>query len=131
MLAETMFSRASGRPAALSSDPWERGYPGGTAGDNPEGEDGRNLEMRIPSETKDGPRRQSASEEEDAEGEERRRCAPRGRKGEERQDEGQGSPETLSNRHVRSCIRKGYKTLVGREQGAGGGEEKRGGRKTS
>ncbi|KAJ1214148.1 hypothetical protein NDU88_001774 [Pleurodeles waltl] len=47
-------SRAPGRPVALSSDPREQGYPGGTAGDNP-GDDGGNPEIRIPLETKDAP----------------------------------------------------------------------------
>ncbi|KAJ1093005.1 hypothetical protein NDU88_006115 [Pleurodeles waltl] len=91
--------RAPGRPAALSSDPQERGYPGGTTGDNLEGEDGGNLEIQIPSETKDGPQRRPASEEEDPEGKERRWRTPatddgrpRDCKGEERQDEGQEGP---------------------------------------
>ncbi|KAJ1109614.1 hypothetical protein NDU88_006974 [Pleurodeles waltl] len=59
--------------APLAATRRSKGTPGGTAGDNPEGEDGGNLEIRIPSETKDGPQRRPASQEEDVEAEERLR----------------------------------------------------------
>ncbi|KAJ1181884.1 hypothetical protein NDU88_007083 [Pleurodeles waltl] len=62
-------SRAQERPAVINSDPREEGYPGGTAGYNPEEEDGGNPEIRIPAETKDGVLRRPASrKEKNAEG---------------------------------------------------------------
>ncbi|KAJ1138546.1 hypothetical protein NDU88_004927 [Pleurodeles waltl] len=88
--------RAPERPAILSSDQRERRYPRGTAWDNPEGEDGGNPEIWVPSETKDGLQRRPVSEADDAEEEERRRRTPttdnrrpRHREGEECHDKGQ------------------------------------------
>ncbi|KAJ1209560.1 hypothetical protein NDU88_004934 [Pleurodeles waltl] len=138
------ISWAPGRQAIPSGDQGEKGYPGGTAGDNPEEEDGGNLEIRVPSETKDGLPRRPTSVEEDTEEEERRRRTPATYGGSERQcrggghnDEGQGGREhslTAMPLDGRGSGRYGpeyetgtkYKALVGREEVAGGGEEKGG-----
>ncbi|KAJ1218964.1 hypothetical protein NDU88_006535 [Pleurodeles waltl] len=84
-------------PATINDGPQAAEYPGGTAGDDPEGECVGNADIRIPLAIKDGlQRRPEEGKERNTEGTGRRpdQKRPEDLKEKGTSDEGQGGPET-------------------------------------